>query len=260
MIASVVGCMRMARVGFCSSILAMVIAWPALAIPINHTPKLPIISFTNTTFLETDTGSVSFTVMNNVGVSLILDYALAIIVPVSGGLDDIANFTGVTANTEIAPGKPDTFTYGLNDPNGDVTDPDPGKNLVFFWVEFADAKGCGPNPTPTITVNKLGTFVFPAPKCTPPHVLDPTVLAALTACFNNPAPTVAGCQPKGALYTMYADGKPLKTYSPPLRIGQFPAVATAHVTDMPEPAGISLLVTGVLGVFAAARRRSPRAT
>lgn len=244
---SILAWIRVARRVLCAMTLMMVIAWPTMAVPINNTPLLPITKITNTTFLETGTGSVSFTVKNNTGVPLILDYALAIIVPTNPDPDDLASFTGVTADTGIAVGGTDTFTYRLNDQHPDVTDPDPGLNHVFFWVEFADATGCGPNPTPRITVNALGTFVFPAPSCTPTHVLDPAVLAALTACFNNPAPTVPGCQPTAALYTN------IRTFSPPAP-KQFPATANAVLTDIPEPATLSLLGLAMLGLFAATRR------
>ncbi len=213
------------------------------ATPINNTANLSVAA-EGTDFLEFfGSGNVTFTVTNNTGVPLILDYALAIIVQTGGDDDDLVNFGGVTADTQIAAPRGSTgqFKYNIINPQGDPFEPeDNGKDNVYFWVEYSDSTGCTANPTPVINVRGRGVFDFPGPIC-PNATVDANVLAGLTACLNNPNPTAAACAPNMALYS--------NSFSPPLN--QFPSVAPVTVTDVPEPATFfcGLCAFGLIGAL-----------
>src|SRR5581483_926070 len=134
------------------------------AAAINNTPNLPVTA-QGTSFIERfGSGDAVFKVTNNTGVPLILDYALAIIVQTGGDADDLVQFGGVTADTEIGIGGMGTFAYHIINPNGNPFEPeDNGRDNVYFWVEFSDATGFSPNPTPVINVKGQGLFFFAGP-------------------------------------------------------------------------------------------------
>lgn len=216
------------------------------AAAINNTPNLPVAA-QGTAFIEQfGSGDAVFTVTNNTGVPLILDYALAIIVQTGGDADDLVQFGGVTADTEIGIGGIGTYAYHIINPNGNPFEPeDNGRDNVYFWVEFSDATGFGPNPTPVINVKGEGLFFFAGPMGPNAPPLEPAVYNALTGCANDPNPTVGNCAPAMALYP--------NSFSPPLN--EFPATAEVRVFDVPEPA-MFLPILGALSLLGAAGWRS----
>ena len=190
----------------------------------------------------TDT-SVDFHVVNNSGINLVLDYALAII----NGPPDIEDnifFTSVTFPSRISINGSGDFVYGLTSvPDTPLDPPDNGLNHISFYLEMSQSDGT----TPQIFSN-MGTGTFfhflLGPGST--GTLVSQTLTDLINCSANPGPFPNPC-PLGPNELLYTNG---------IRGTPFPTVADVTVTDLPEP-GAALLFGCGLGLIALGRRKLP---
>jgi hypothetical protein len=194
-----------------------------------------------TPILEGLDTSVDFHVINNTGLNLVLDYALAII---NGppDLEDNVFFTSVTFPARIFIGGTGDFIYGLTSvPDNPFDPPDNGLNHISFYLETSPSDGTVPQ---FFTDVGRGTFLhfLIGPGST--GQLVPQTLTDLNNCFNNPGAFPNPC-PLGANEVLYTGG---------IRGTPFPTVADVTVVDLPEPRAGWLLGCG-LALIAMGRRK-----
>jgi hypothetical protein len=180
--------------------------------------------------------TLTFSVVNPNGFTLILDYAFASITP---DVDDFALFSGMNGNAGlvsgsllIGPGGTGFYTYSFTSPPdvaGAPEDNDVGTNPVFFAIEMSEepARCLGP---PQNTISSA----------------TPVILwVDLTGCGETPnagplGQILAGMQPTGLLYTNGVNGAP-------------PGVSAVLVSDTPELPNLFLMVAGLIGVVTTRR-------
>lgn len=197
---------------------------------------------------------VSFTVKNNSGMNLILDYAFASIA--HGGPDptDLIHFSGLNGSGGLPGGLGSVplflpiggmgvFTYSVTSPPEIDDNPsDFGINPVTFSVEYSPGTLVG---VPVFIPGGNGALVFVANSNS--GAINPAVLAQLLNFVNNPPGCAMNfqppCQPDPPLL-LYANG-----------ITAGPVSTSVDVFDIPEPSTLLLGATGLLGLLGRARRR-----
>jgi hypothetical protein len=194
-------------------------------------------------------GNVTFTVTNPNPGTYVLDYALAIINGPAG--DDLLTLNGVNFPTLFPQNVPETFTYPVLNPNGDVGDPDNGLNTVSFYIEASPAT---PGSVPQfLQVKGLGFFVFLSTAGSLATGPTAQTLADLTACTVAPGALPDPCPAVKADPDLYVlAGQTAR--------GPNPSSTTVNLLDngnqaAPEPATAGPIATGLLLLGWAFRRR-----
>lgn len=225
---------------------------PASALPICVPgPCLQVTASGPKNILEGDPGpvAVQFSVTNNTGIPLILDYALATIIHGGPDDDDFINFSGINGDQGLAGGLGNqalflrigatgTFNYSVYSP-GDRGDEDNdfGIDPVTFSVEYSPF--IGGNTNNNLIANIFGVLLV---NPTLDNAMDPLALATLNSYFTLP-PGVQPVQP--AIPTLlYANG-----------ITGGPVDSTVNVFDVPEPSSLSMIGLGLAGLAGLLARR-----
>ena len=208
----------------------------------------------NRSLLEGDPDfTMTFTVTNNTGNTLLLDYALAIITPLGPDPSDTVTFAGANGSNGLAgaplyipKGESRDFTYNLSTPHDPPDGKDFGINRLDFFVEMHTYTGSLtslPNPNNISSVNNFVQFVD---QNTTSFSEDPAALATVksfnplpfgTTLFTNTDPNSL---PTDGVYvastiSFPGDPNPFFDKSPRIRVG-----------DVPEPSGLVLLGTSAL--------------
>jgi hypothetical protein len=212
---------------------------------------------------------MTFTVFNNTGSTLLLDYALAVITPLGPDPDDIASFAGAggsnglaSANLYMLAGKTASFTYNVftpNPPDGN----DFGVNRFDFYSEFQTYTGPVSSLPPQNNISSANNFVAFVAQNSTQFNEDPNAFAMLSAfaplaygqtLFTNVTP---GANPTEGIYvassiSMLGDPNPFDK-SPRIFVYD-------QGFGVPEPASIVMLGTAVLVLLGCSRiRRVSRA-